>query len=126
MLRNVTLKDLRACAWATVGLGILISLVFTRWFYRSVSFNVLVWYAPPYILVAAATLLSGTRGVALVAFLGAVSVLALGAYTCIDLIRTAGGINDIELFTTPLELTISLLVLVIAFVGFLVTRVKDV
>lgn len=124
MLNQITLKQVRIGAWATAGLGIILSLAFSLGFYRAVYLEELLWDMPPYIFVSGAAWMSGTRGSASLVLLAAVSVLALGAYTWIDLMHTAGIINDIQLVTAPWQWLLSLLALILGCIECVIRKVK--
>jgi hypothetical protein len=113
-----TLQNIRAGVWAAAGCGLAL--------HGSMFLGGLAWGIPPYIMLAVAGFLSKTRGLAVVALLAALSVLALEAYLLIDLARSVGSINDIELEIVPLQWMLAGAVLVAGGIGAVVRKIKNV
>jgi hypothetical protein len=126
---GLTLKRVRTSAIAMAGSGALCSLVFALVLYGSypsIFFEKITWNIPPFVIIAVAGRLSRVRSLALVALLAGLSVLVLEAYTFIDLVRSRGVINDIELPTAPWQWLLALLAFVSAFIGFMMWKIRDV
>jgi hypothetical protein len=120
-----TLQNIRAGVWAAAGCGLAGTFAYALTLHGSIFLEGLAWGIPPYIMLAVAGFLGKTRGLAVVALLAALSVLALEAYMLIDLARSVGSINDIELEIVPLQWMVAGAVLVAGGIGAVVRKIKN-
>jgi hypothetical protein len=118
---------LRNASWAAAFGGILASIAMYTcgplgrfdWFHLSfVPFDVI-----PYAIVGVATTLAQTRFLALVCVVASLSILTVGLYTYVDLIRVR-GINDIQLATDPLRWLFGVLALLLTGVGLIARKIQ--
>ena len=121
----MTTTHFRATSWTAAGVGILISFAlhtcrqlatFNPFELDSFRIDIL-----PYEIVALASFMTRTRGLAFVSLIVSLFIAAVGTYAFIDLIR-GPAINDIQLITDPLRWLFALIALAVAGLDILIRR----
>jgi hypothetical protein len=124
----ITATHIRTAALTVAGCGVACSFAFFAFSSGKGGFPTasFVSDALPYVMVAIAGTLAGTRTVAGICVAASLCVLAVGVYTYINWVRFPAPtyINDIELSTYPLKWLFALIGLSVAVVGFVVRKIK--
>ena len=116
MARLATSKNLRIGCWTAAGCGIVASLVFFNCYpYSSLSFFPIEEFGKdilPYLVVAVGAALSRRLAPAAVSLVASFSILALGVFTHLDLMKynyLNGWINDTSLMTVQWQWIIAVI-----------------